>query len=58
MGVRDLVTGLRDMLKLEVQLIALLDAAFEMGLSGQPARLAGDCRMVSVDTLLAENGRA
>ena len=48
-AVRDLVSGLRDTLGLEAYLLALLDARFEMGLSGQPARLIGRCRMVSVD---------
>ena len=57
-GVRGLVAGLRDALGLEVHLLALLDAAFEMGLEGQPARLVGDCRLVSVDELLAGGERA
>ena len=48
-AVRDLVSGLRDTLGLEAYLLALLDVEFEMGLSGQPARLIGSCRMVSVD---------
>ena len=48
-AVRDLVSGLRDTLGLDAYLLALLDARFEMGLAGQPARLVGDCRMVSVD---------
>ena len=48
-AVRDLVSGLRDALGLEAYLLALLDARFEMGLGGQPARLVGNCRMVSVD---------
>lgn len=48
-AVRDLVSGLRDTLGLEICLLALLDARIEMGLSGQPARLMGNCRMVSVD---------
>ena len=51
-AVRDLVSGLRDTLGLETCLLALLDAKFEMGLSGQPARLIGNCRMVSVDEWL------
>ena len=51
-AVRDLVSGLRDTLGLEAYLLALLDARFEMGLSGQPARLIGRCRMVSVDEWL------
>ena len=34
------------------RLLTLLDAKFEMGLSGQPARLIGSCRMVSVDEWL------
>ena len=51
-AVRDLISGLRDTLGLDVYLLALLDAKFEMGLSGQPARLIGDCRMVSVDEWL------
>ena len=48
-AVRDLVSVLRDTLGLEAYLLALFDARFEMGLSGQPARLIGSCRMVSVD---------
>ncbi len=48
-AVCDLVSGLRDTLGLESYLLALLDAKFEMGLSGQPARLTGSCRVVSVD---------
>ena len=48
-AVRDLVSGLQDTLGLDAYLLALLDAGFEMGLSGQPARLVGNCRMVSVD---------
>ena len=51
-AVRDLISGLRDTLGLDVYLLALLDAKCEMGLSGQPARLIGDCRMVSVDEWL------
>ena len=51
-AVRDLVSGLRDTLGLDAYLLALLDAHFEMGLSGQPARLTGSCRMVSVDEWL------
>ena len=51
-AVRDLVSGLRDTLGLDAYLLALLDAQFEMGLSGQPARLTGSCRMVSVDERL------
>ena len=47
-AVRGLVSGLRDTLGLEAYLLALLDARIEMGLSGQPARLTGRCRMVSV----------
>ena len=51
-AVRDLVSGLRDTLGLDAYLLALLDATFEMGLNGQPARLTGSCRMVSVDERL------
>ena len=51
-GGRDLVSGLRDTLGLDAYLLALLDARFEMGLRGQPARLVGNCRMVSVDEWL------
>ena len=36
-------------LGLDACLLALLDARFEMGLSGEPARLTGRCRMVAVD---------
>ena len=56
-AVRDLVSGLRDTLGLEAYLLALLDARFEMGLSGQPARLIGRCRMVSVDEWLISGVR-
>ena len=48
-AVRDLVSGLRDTLGLDACLLALLDARLEMGLSGEPARLTGRCRMVAVD---------
>ena len=48
-AVRNLVSGLRETLGLETYLLALLDTRFEMGLSGQPARLTGSCRMGSVD---------
>jgi len=51
-ALRDLVSGLRETLGLEAYLLALLDAGFEMGLSGQPARLTGSCRLVSVDERL------
>ena len=51
-SVRALAAGLRDTLALETYLLALLDARFEMGLGGQPARLVGDCQLVSVDELL------
>ena len=56
-AVRDLVSGLRDTLGLEAYLLALLDARFEMGLNGQPARLIGSCRMVSVDEWLTSGVR-
>ena len=56
-AVRSLVSGLRDTLGLETYLLALLDARFEMGLSGQPARLVGSCRMVSVDEWLISKVR-
>ena len=56
-AIRDLVSGLRDALGLEAYLLALLDARFEMGLSGQPARLIGSCRMVSVDEWLISGVR-
>ena len=56
-AVRDLVSGLRETLGLEAYLLALLDARFEMGLSGQPARLIGRCRMVSVDEWLISGVR-
>ena len=48
-SVRDLISGLRGALGLEAYLVALLDAEFEMGLGGQPARLIRSCRMASVD---------
>ena len=51
-AVRDLVSGLRNTLGLDAYLLALLDATFEMGLNGQPARLTGSCRMVSEDERL------
>ena len=54
-AVRSLISGLGDTLGLEVHLLALLDAGCDMGLEGTPARLTGDCRMVSVDEWL--NGR-
>ena len=56
-AVRDLVSGLRDTLGLDACLLALLDARFEMGLSGQPARLTGRCRMVAVDEGLVSGVR-
>ena len=48
-AVRSLISGLGDTLRLEVHLLALLDVGCDMGLEGTPARLTGDCRMVSVD---------
>ena len=56
-AVRELVSGLRDTLGLETCLLALLDARFEMGLRGQPARLMGNCRIVSVDEWLSSGVR-
>ena len=56
-AVRDLATGLRDTLGLEIYLLALLDASFEMGLGGQPPRLIGSCQLVSVDELLISGSR-
>ena len=56
-AVRDLVSGIRETLGLEAYLLALLDARFEMGLRGQPARLIGRCRMVSVDEWLSSGVR-
>ncbi len=56
-AVHDLVSGLREALRLEAHLVALLDARFEMGLSGQPARLIGSCRMASVDERLINEVR-
>ena len=56
-AVRGLISGLGDTLGLEVHLLALLDARFEMGLGGTPARLTGDCRMVSVDEWLNSRAR-
>jgi len=55
--VRSLISGLGDALGIEVHLLALIDAEFEMGLSGAPARLIGDCRMVSVDEWLNSRPR-
>ena len=52
-AIHDLVSGLREALELETRLLALLDAKFEMGLSGQPPRLLGNCRMVSVGERIA-----
>ena len=49
---RDLASGLQDALGLETNLLALLDAEFDMGLSGHPARLIGECRIASVDESL------
>ena len=37
--------------------MALLDARFEMGLCGRPARLVGSCRMASVDERLISRAR-
>ena len=56
-AVRALAAGLRDTLGLEIYLLALLDASFEMGLGGQPARLIGSCQLVSVDELLVSGSR-
>ena len=56
-AVHDLISGLREALGLEAHLVALLDATFEMGLSGQPARLTGRCRMASVDERLISGVR-
>ena len=57
-AVRDLVAGLGDALELEVHLLALLGADFEMGLDGQPARLTGECRLVSLEELLSGDRRS
>lgn len=57
-AIRDLSSRIRETLELEVHLLALLDAAFEMGLGGRPSRLTGDCRVVSVEQLAASDGRA
>ena len=56
-AIRDLVSGLRETLGLEICLVALLDARFEMGLLGRPARFVGSCRMASVDERLISQGR-
>ena len=56
-AVRSLISGLGDTLGLKVHLLALLDARFEMGLGGTPARLIGDCRMVSADEWLNSRAR-
>ena len=56
-AIRDLASGLRDTLGLETCLVALLDARFEMGLCGRPARLVGSCRMASVDERLISRAR-
>ena len=56
-AVRSLILGLGDTLGLEAHLLALVDARFEMGLSGTPARLIGACRMVSVDEWLNSRAR-
>lgn len=56
-AVHDLISGLREVLGLGAHQVALLDARFEMGLSGQPARLTGSCRMASVDEPLISEVR-
>ena len=56
-ALRDLVAGIADAMHMEVHLLALLDAGFEMGLAGKPARLTGDCRAVSVDELVGGSGQ-
>ncbi len=52
LALRSLIAGLSDALSMEAHLVALQDADFEMGLGGQPARLTGECRLLSVDQLL------
>ena len=55
-SVRDLISGLRGALGLGAYLVALLDAEFEMGLGGRPARLIRSCRMASVDDWAISRG--
>ncbi len=51
-AINGLVSRLRGILGLETCLVALLDAEFEMGVSGKRARLVGNCHMASVDERL------
>lgn len=55
-AISHLTAGIADTKHLEVHLLALLDAGFEMGLAGKRARLTGDCRVVSIDALMAGPG--
>jgi hypothetical protein len=55
-AIRDLVAGMAETMQLEVHLLALLDAGFEMGFEGKRARLTGDCRVVSIDGIEADTG--
>ncbi len=56
-AIRDLAAGITDAMHLEVHLLALLDAGFEMGLEGKPPRLTGDPRVVSLAELAADAGQ-
>ena len=42
---------LKDELNIEIILLAMTDSEFDMGLEGMPAKLTGNCDLVSVETL-------
>jgi hypothetical protein len=54
---RHLTGQLAQAMKMEIQLLALMDAEFEMGLGGERARMKGDCQITSVDVLAARVDR-
>jgi hypothetical protein len=49
-----LASDIEAILGLESRFVALQDASFEMGLGGNPPRLTGACRPVSVSSLVSE----
>ncbi|ORU94863.1 MAG: hypothetical protein A6F70_10125 [Cycloclasticus sp. symbiont of Bathymodiolus heckerae] len=42
---------LKDELNIDILLLAMSDSEFDMGLEGMPAKLTGNCDLVSVETL-------
>ena len=52
-AVRNLADRMADAMRMEVHLLALRHADFEMGLEGKPPRLKGTLSIVSVEELVA-----